>query len=78
MIGILIITLLLCGIKSACYAPRQPLQNHPPHPGHYREQTPPWSGEEMLNGQCKRVDITAHARTARNGLPQNKLNEDLR
>ena len=32
---------------------------------------------EMLDGQRQRVDIPAHARTARDGLPQKSLEEDL-
>ena len=37
----------------------------------------PWSAEEMLVRQCQREDIPAHARTAYNGLPQKRLEEDL-
>ena len=33
--------------------------------------------EEMLNGQHQRVDITAHTRTAHNGLLQKRLEEGL-
>ena len=40
----------------ACYASRQPLQNHP---SGYLEG---WSAEYMLDGQHQRVDIPAHAR----------------
>ena len=29
----------------------------------------PWSAEEMLGGNLQRVDISAHARTAHNGVP---------
>ena len=36
-----------------------------------------WSVEEMLDGQRQRVDISAHARTAHNGLLQKRLDEDL-
>ena len=37
-----------------------------------------WLAEEMLDGQHQRVDIPAHARTARNSLRQKSLAEDLR
>ena len=41
------------------------------------EWATPWSAEEMLVGQCQRVDTTAHTRTAQNGFPQKRLEEDL-
>ena len=37
----------------------------------------PWSAVEMLDRQHRRVDIPAHARTARNGPLQKRLKEDL-
>ena len=37
----------------------------------------PWSAEEMLDGQRQRVDIPRLARTANNGLPLKRLEEDL-
>ena len=40
-------------------------------------QTPQRSAEEMLDGQCKRVDISAYARTAQDGLPQERLEEEF-
>ena len=45
----------------------QPVQNHPS--GHCER----WAAEEMLDGQREGVDISAHTRTAHNGLPQNRL-----
>ena len=35
------------------------------------------SAEEMLDGQCQRVDVPASARTAHKGLLQKRLEEDL-
>ena len=46
----------------ACLMPWQPLQNY--SSGHLGGQTMLWLGEEMLDGQHQRVDISAHARTA--------------
>ena len=37
----------------------------------------PWSTVEMLDGQCQRMDIPDHVRTAHGGLPQKGLEEDL-
>ena len=37
----------------------------------------PWLAEEMLVEQHQRGDIPAHARTAHNGLLQERLVEDL-
>ena len=53
-----------------CHTPRQPLQNHPS--AHLGGWAPPWSAEEMLDGQHQRVDIHARARTTHNGLLQKK------
>ena len=54
----------------ACLTPRQPVQNHPSW--HL------WGwAEEMLDGQHRRVDIPAHARSAHKGLLQKRLEEDL-
>ena len=33
------------------------------------------TGKKMLDG-CQRMNIPAHARTAQNGLPQKRLEED--
>ena len=63
------------GIVRTCHAPRQPLQNHPS--GHLGGWATPWSAEEMLDGQYQTVDIPAHARTAHNGLPRKRPEEDL-
>ena len=38
---------------------------------------PYWMAEEMLCGQCQRVDIAAFARSAHGGLLQKRLEEDL-
>ena len=38
------------------------------HPGHLGGWVVPWLTEEILDGQCLRVDIPAQARTAHNGL----------
>ena len=57
------------------HASRQPLQNRPS--GHIGGRATSWSAEEMLDGQYQRVDIPAHARTARKGLLQKRLEEDL-
>ena len=54
----------------ACHTPRQPLQNHPSR--HLGGWATPWSPEEILDGQHQRVDIPAHARTARKGLLQRR------
>ena len=35
------------------------------------------SAEEMLTGQRQRVGVPAHARTARDGLPRKRLEDDL-
>ena len=61
----------------ACHAPRQLIQNHPS--GHIGGWATPWSAEEMLDGQRRRVDVPPHARTAHDGLVQEggKLEEDL-
>ena len=40
-------------------------------------QTTPRSAKEMLDGQNRRVDIAAHAKTANKVLLQKKLEEDL-
>ena len=37
----------------------------------------PWSAEEMLDGQRKRVDVHAHVRTAHDGLSQKGVKEGL-
>ena len=37
----------------------------------------PWRAEEVLDGQCQRVDVPTHARTAYDGLPQNRLKQDI-
>ena len=44
------------------------------HPGGW---VMPWLAEEMLDGQCQRVDAPAYARTAHSGLLQKRLEEDL-
>ena len=62
-------------IIQACYTPWQPLQNH--LSGHLGRWAMPWLAEEMLDGQHRRVDIPAHARTAHKGLLQKRLEEDL-
>ena len=62
-------------LNRACNAPRPSLHNHPS--GHLGGWETPWSSEEMLDGQHKRVDIPAHAGNARYGLPQKRLLEDL-
>ena len=59
----------------ACHTPRQPLQNHPS--GHFRGWATPWSAEEMLDAQRRRVDISHHAGTAYNGLLPKRLEQDL-
>ena len=58
-------------LVQACHAPQQPLKNHlSGHLGAGRGgDAELWLAEEMLNEQCQRVDIPAHARTAHNGLP---------
>ena len=49
------------------------------HPsGHLGGRATSWSAEEMPDGQCQRVDISAYARTAHKGLLQKRLEEDLR
>ena len=50
-------------------------QNHPS--GHLRGCAALWSAEEMLYGQRQRVDVPIHARTAHDGFPQKRLEEDL-
>ena len=52
----------------ARHTPRLPLQNHPS--GHLGGWAPSWSAEEMLDGQHQRVDTSAHARVADEGLLQ--------
>ena len=37
----------------------------------------PWSAGEMLDGQRQRVDVPAYVGTARHGLSQKRLEEDL-
>ena len=37
----------------------------------------PWSEEEVLDGRYQRMDIPVHARTAHNGLLQQRLEEDI-
>ena len=37
----------------------------------------PRSAEEMLDGQCRRVDVPAYVRTAHDVLPQKRLEDDL-
>ena len=59
----------------ARHTPRQPLQNH--SSGHIGGWATPRSAEEILYGQYSRVDIHAHARDARKGLLQKRLEEDL-
>ena len=49
------------GMVWACHMPQQPLQNLEGE--RLGGRVAPWSAEEMLNGQRKRVDIHAHART---------------
>ena len=50
----------------------------PSHPAwHLEGRTAPWSAKKMLGGQCQRVDIPTHARTAHNGLLQERLEEIL-
>ena len=46
---------------------RQPLQNHPSGHLGVRGWATSWSAG---NGQCQRMDIHTHARTAHSGLPQ--------
>ena len=53
----------------------KPLQNHPC--GHLGGWATPWPAEKMLDGQRPRVDLLAHVRTAHDGLPQERLDEDL-
>ena len=36
-----------------------------------------WSAEEMLDGQYEKVNVSAHAKTAYDGLPRERLEEDL-
>ena len=50
-----------CMVRT-CHSLRRPLQNHPL--GHLGGWTTLWSAEEMLDGQRKRVDSPAHARSA--------------
>ena len=59
----------------ACHMPRQPLKNHPS--GHREGWVTLWSAVEMLDGQHQRVDISAYARTAHQGLLQKRLEKDL-
>ena len=59
----------------ACYTPQQPLQNHPS--GHLGEWATPWSVEDMLDGQHRRADIPARARTAHMVILQKRLEEDF-
>ena len=59
----------------ACHTPRQPFQNHTS--GHLGGLAMPWSADEMLNGQHQRVGISAHSRTAHNGLLQKRLAESF-
>ena len=49
-------------MAEACHVPWQSIQNHPS--GHSGGFATAWLEEEMLNGQCQRVDIPAHTRTA--------------
>ena len=58
-----------------CLTLWQPLQNH--SLGHFGGWAMPWSAEEMLDGQHKRVDIPSHARTAHNSCLQWRLEDDL-
>ena len=59
----------------ACDTPKQPLQNHPS--GQLGGWATSWSIEEMLDGQHQRVDVPFDARTANDGIPQKRLEEDL-
>ena len=43
----------------------------------FRGWAMPWLAEEMLDGQHQTVDISAHARTAHEGLLQKRLEKDL-
>ena len=51
------------------------IQSHPS--GYLGGRATPWSAERMLDGQHQKVDIPTHARTAYNGLLQERLKEDL-
>ena len=63
-------------IVRASNTPQQPLQNRPS--GHLGGLVlTPWSAEEKPDGQHRRVDIPAHARSAHKGLLQKRLEEDL-
>ena len=53
-----------------------PLQNH--SSGHLGGRSTLWSAEEMLERQRQRADIPVHAKTAHNGLPHKRLDENLR
>ena len=50
----------------ACYVPWQPLWNHPSE--RLGGWATLWSTEKMLDSQCQRVNLPAHARTAYNLL----------
>ena len=53
----------------------EPLRNQSlGHPGGWAML---WSADELLNGQRKRVDNTAHVTTAHDGLSQKRLEDDL-
>ena len=62
-------------IVRVCDAPRHPLQNHPS--GYLGGWATLWSAEKMLDGQHQKVDIPAVARTAHNGLLQERAEGDL-
>ena len=49
-------------MAGACYTP---LQNNPSK--HLGRWATTWSAQEMLDGQCQRVDVHANANTAHNG-----------
>ena len=57
------------------HMPWQPLQNHPSR--HFGGWATQWSAEEMLDGQWKRVDISASATTDHNDLMQTRLEDVL-
>ena len=64
-----------CVISAYYHTPQPSFQNLPW--GHLGEWTTPSSAEEMLNGQCQRVDVPARARTAHDGLPLKWQEEGL-
>ena len=80
---------LPCGCTGTCLGNCQETETYMVQACHMPQQTPkpsfrapwrwvmPWSAEEMLDGQCQRVDIPAHAKAAHKGLLQKTLEDNL-